>query len=84
MNEELEQLLEQAAGRSLAERLVAVGVELATLALVWRALDGPDPRDLAADAWAAVRRRVESRLMYRRQMLETLEQVRRLPETEGP
>ena len=69
--------------RSTAERLVSVGVELATLALVWRALEDPDPRDLARSVWDTCRGYVDARLLYRRQMFATLEQVRNLPETEG-
>lgn len=70
-------------GRSNLERAVSVTVELASLALVWRALDGPDPRDLLRDAWDALRRRFESELQYRRAMEATLERIRDLPETEG-
>lgn len=69
--------------RSTAERVVSVAIELATFGLVWRALEGPDPRELARDAWQSVRRRVDARLSYRRSMLATLERIRDLPETEG-
>ena len=65
--------------RSAAERLVSVGVELTMLALTWRALDGPDPRDVARAAWELVRRP----FAFRASMLATLQEVRDLPETEG-
>lgn len=65
--------------RSGAERIVAVGVELVVLALTWRALDGPDPRELIREAWGYVRRP----FAYRAAMLATLQEVRDLPETEG-
>lgn len=69
--------------RSAVERIVSVGVELAMLGLVWRALEGPDPLELARDGLGYVRRAVDSRLSYRRAMLDTLEGIRDLPETEG-
>lgn len=68
--------------RGRGEQLVSIGVELAMLALVWRALEGPDPRELARELLEGVRRRIDSQLSYRRAMLDTLEDVRRLPETE--
>jgi hypothetical protein len=65
--------------RSPLERLVTVGVELTLLALTWRALEGPDPRDLARAAAAFVLRPLEQRAA----MLATLQEVRDLPETEA-
>ena len=65
-----------------AERLVSITIELAMLGLVWRALDGPDPRDLARAAYSAVRARIDARRGYRAAMLATLETIRDLPETE--
>lgn len=66
------------AGRSVPERLVSLGVELTVLALTWRALDGPDPRELAAAAWRWLRRPFEDRA----EIVATLEAIRDLPETE--
>lgn len=73
---------EHGGGKSRAESIVSIGVELATFALVWRALDGPNPRDLLRDGWDRVVSAVEARLTWRRAMLSTLETIRDLPETE--
>jgi len=69
--------------RTRTERLVSIGVELATLALVWRALDGPDPRGLLEDVLAIARAKIDAQLNARRGMLADLETIRHLPETEG-
>lgn len=66
--------------RSVPERLISVGVELTMLALTWKALGGPDPRDLAGQAWRWLRRPLEDRAAA----LATLQEIRDLPETEGP
>lgn len=68
----------------LPERLVSIAVELAGLALMWRALDGPDPRELARDAWDTASGWVRSQRSYRRAMMDTLARIRDLPETEAP
>jgi hypothetical protein len=67
----------------LPERLVSLAVELAGLALMWRALDGPDPRDLLEDALAWARRQLDARDELRRSFERAAESIRNLPETEG-
>jgi len=80
---ELERQAREAAAAARLERLVSLATELASLVLVWRALDGPDPRDLARDAWHRLQARLEARAQYRAAMLDTLEGIRNLPETEA-
>lgn len=68
--------------RSNVERLVSVAVELAILGLVWRALDGPDPLELARDVFGRARAWADDQLGSRRAMLADLETIRDLPETD--
>lgn len=67
----------------MPERIVSLAVELAGLYLMWRIMDGPDPRDLVRDAWRNVRQWLRSQQEDRAAMLEDLERIRDLPETEG-
>jgi hypothetical protein len=69
--------------RTKLEAAVGIGVDLVILGLMWRAFDGPDPLELVRDAYSAVRRALEPRLAWRREMMDTLEGIRDLPETEG-
>lgn len=45
--------------------------------------DGPEPLDILRDAWGELRGWARARRQYRAAMLETLEGIRDLPETEG-
>lgn len=72
----------------MKERLELTGEFLSLLAaglLVYRmvAPDGPEPLELLRQAWRDGRAWAHSRRQYRAAMLDTLERIRDLPETEG-
>lgn len=58
---------------------------LAAAVLLYRITvpDGPEPLEVLRGAWADARGWVRSQRQYRAAMLETLERIRDLPETEG-
>lgn len=72
----------------MKERLEIAG-ELLSLAagalLLYRFLNpaGPEPLEIARDAWSSFRQRVESQRQYRAAMEQELQRIRDLPETEA-
>lgn len=64
---------------SVALEVLGAGVILYRLA----APNGPEPLDLLRDAWGDAKAWVRSRRQYRSAMLETLERIRDLPETDN-
>lgn len=63
---------------------VNAGLEvLVTLAVLYRFTTGEDPLELVRGWYDSARDWLRGQQSYRRAMLETLERIRDLPETEG-